>query len=279
MNLKSLNLKWALAFAGAAVVGVVGVVLVLTLMRGGDDHAAAQPDSATATPLATLPPGTVETTVPPGATEAAATPGLTRPVPTVYPIHVPTLPPSLTLTEKRPCPDKWQRISDVVLNYSICIPPDWGILDGRTGDRLTILVVHDQALKVLSPEGFPYPLSVSLYDSLQDPDMNLIYMALSPVPLGTYIPCDAKPLVSQGPLPTVGCQFRFNYTDQGDADYRPDGTMVEIERVVPLPNPEPGLGGPRTGWGLSIGVVGSEKAMQVHGDTISQILDTVEGQP
>jgi hypothetical protein len=47
MNLKSLNPKWALAFAGAAVVGVVGVVLVLTLMRGGDEQATAQPDSAT----------------------------------------------------------------------------------------------------------------------------------------------------------------------------------------------------------------------------------------
>jgi len=35
MRLRALNLKWALAFAGVAAVGVVGVVLVLTLMRGG----------------------------------------------------------------------------------------------------------------------------------------------------------------------------------------------------------------------------------------------------
>jgi hypothetical protein len=53
MNLKALNLKWALAFAGAAVVGVVGVVVVLSLIRGGDEQATAQSDSATATPPAT----------------------------------------------------------------------------------------------------------------------------------------------------------------------------------------------------------------------------------
>ena len=69
MNLKSLNLKWTLAFAGAAAVGVVGVVLVLTLMRGSDDHATAQSDSATATPLATA-----EATVPAEGTTTPITP-------------------------------------------------------------------------------------------------------------------------------------------------------------------------------------------------------------
>ena len=274
-----MNLKWVAAFAGAAVVGAVGVVLVLTLMRGGDEQATAQPDSATATPLATLLPGTVEATVTPGATEAAGTPRPTKPAAPDYPLHIPTLPAGLTLGEKRPCPDKWQRISEDVLNYSICIPPDWGILDYETGERSTELTIHGRDFKILSSEGFPYPVGVPLHKILQDPSISLIYVALSPTPPGSNITCDAKPRAQLGSLPAVQCQFKFNYTEYGDVDYRPDGSMVEIDTVVPLPSPEPSTVGPRTGYGLFIGIVGSEKAMQLHSETISQILDTVEGQP
>jgi hypothetical protein len=285
MNLKALNLKWTLAFAGAAAVGVVGVVLVLTLMRGGDDHAAAQPDSTTATPLATLPAGTAEATapprgtVPPGATEAAGTPVAARSPYPYYPREIPTLAPGLTLTGKRPCPEGWQRVSNDALNYSICIPPDWGVLNEGTGGRSTTLTIPADTVKILSPEGFPRPVGVPLYESLQNPDMNLIFIQLSVASPNAGMACDAKPRAPLGSLPAVGCQARFDYTDWGDANYRPDGTMVGTDIVVPLPNPKPDPVDPTIRFGLHIAIVGSEKAMQVHGETISQILDTVEGQP
>jgi hypothetical protein len=257
------GLKWVAAFAVAALVGVIGVIVVLSVMGGGE-QATAQPTTPT---------------VPPTATGAPGTPAATRPARQEHPVQIPTLPPSPALTGKQPCPDKWQRISDDVLNYSICIPPDWGVLNEETGGRSTGLTVHAQSVKILSPEGFPYPAGVPLYRALADPSTNLVYMALGSAPPGSSIACDVKPRAPLGSLPAAECQARFNYTDLGDQDYRPDGTMIETDVVVPLPNPQAGLGGPRTGYGLLIGIAGSEKAMQVHGETISQILDTVEGQP
>jgi hypothetical protein len=60
MNLKALNLKWALAFIGATVVGAIGVVLVLTLTGSGDKQATAQPADETPTTVATVAPGPTE---------------------------------------------------------------------------------------------------------------------------------------------------------------------------------------------------------------------------
>jgi hypothetical protein len=62
MNLKALNPKWALAFAGAAVVGVVGVVLVITLTGSDDEQATA---------------GLAAPTIPSVATKGARTPVFT----------------------------------------------------------------------------------------------------------------------------------------------------------------------------------------------------------
>jgi hypothetical protein len=284
MNPRRWNLKWVAAFVTAAAVGAIGVVVVLTVMGGGDGQATAGETTATVspdkteaegtpTPLDTAPAGT------PGATEATATPGAIRPVVPHYPLQIPTVPAGLTLAPKRPCPDKWQRISDDVLNYSMCIPPDWGILDERTGDRSTARTVHAQGLKILSPEGFPYPIGTPLDKPLQDPEKNLVYMTLGSAPPGSSIPCHVESRSSLGQFPAAQCQLRFNFTDWGDPDYRSDGTMVATEIIVPLANPEPGPGGDRTGYGLLIGMTGSEKAMEVHDDTISEILNTFEGQP
>jgi hypothetical protein len=268
MNLKALNLKWALAFAAAAVVGAMGVVLVLALMRGGDEQATAQP----ATP-----------TTPPVATEAGGTPVPTWPPSPRYVAEIPSVPTGFTVAEKRSCPDGWQRVSDDVLNYSLCIPPDWGILDYETGERSKELTVHGHGFKILSPEGFPYPAEVPLDKLLQDPDMNLIWIQLAHSSPGTKIACDAKPRAPLGALPAVECEYRFNYTNdpdpRHDIEYRPDGGMIGINIILPMPNQEPDPVDPKIRFGLHIAVVGSEKAMQVHGDTISQILDSVEGQP
>jgi hypothetical protein len=263
MNLKALNLKWTLAFLAAAAAGVVGVVLVLTLTGGRDERVGAEE---------TTPP------VPPVATQVE-TPAVVRPRPTYYPLPVPTLPSGFTLAPKRSCPERWQRISDDVLNYSICIPPDWGILDEKTGGRSTEFTDHARGLKILSGEGFPYPIGTPLYEVLGETDKNLVYMTLGAAPPGSSIPCHVEPRSSLGQFPASQCQLRFNFTNWGDPDYRSDGAMVETEIIVRLPNPEAGLGGPRTGYGLLIGMTASEKAMEVHGDTISEILSTFEGQP
>jgi hypothetical protein len=216
-------------------------------------------------------------------TQPATAPALLRPTPPDYPAEIPTVPSGFTTGEKRPCPEKWQRVSDDVLNYSLCIPPDWGILDYKTGERSTQLARHDEDLKILSPDGFPYPVGVPFEKLFQDPDINLIWIQLAPSSPGADIACDAKPRAPLGSLPAVQCEYRFNYTNdpdpRNDIEYRADGTMVGINVILPLPNQEPDPVAPTIRFGLHIAIVGSEKAMEAYGDTISQILDTVEGQP
>ncbi len=275
MRLGTWNLKWVVAFLVATAVGAAGVIVVLSVMKGGSEPATAQPTAGeTATPAAT-PSGTLT----PGQAQPTQTPESVRPAAPYYPLHIPAAPALSSLAPKRACPDGWQRISDDVLNYSICIPSDWGILDESTGQRSTQLLVHEEDLKILSSEGFPNPIGQPLDKPLQDPTKDMIYMAVDPVPPDSGIACDAQPRAPLGSLPAVQCEFRFNYTSYGDADYRADGNMVETDTVVALPNPQPGPVGSQTGYGLFIAVVGSDRAVQVHGDTISQILNSIEGQP
>jgi len=284
MNPRNWDLKWIAAFAAAAVVGADGVVVLLSVLVGDDGQATAGEVTPTVLPAATevegspAPLGTAPA-VTPEPTEATATPAAVTLAVPHYPVQIPTVPPGLRLAPKRPCPDTWWRISDDVLNYSMCIPPDWGILDERAGDRSTARTVHAQGLKILSPEGFPYPVGVPLDKLLQDPEIDLIWMPVGVVPPGSTIECDPKPRAAIGPLPAVECQSRFNYTDWGDTDYRADGNMVAISIIIPLPDPEGGPAGSRAGYGLMISVVGSDKAIEIHSNTISQILNSVEGQP
>jgi len=284
MNPRTWNLKWIAAFAMTAVVGAVGVVVVLTVMGGDDGQATAGETTPTVLPVATeaeetpAPLDTVPASTP-ATTETTGTPGAVRPVVPHYQLDIPTIPPGLTVAPKRPCPNEWQRISDDVLNYSMCIPPDWGSLDEKTGDRSTELTDHARGLKILSGDGFPYPIGTPVYEVLGDTDKNLVYMTLGAAPPGSSIPCHVEPRSSLGQFSASQCQLRFDFTKWGDPDYRSDGAMVGTEIIVPLPNPEPGLGGSRTGYGLLIGMTAGEKAMEVHSDTISEILSTFEGQP
>lgn len=239
----------------ALSVAAVGATIVPVMMSatgcGGSQHGTAEPSIA------------------------MATPAVARPVPTEYPLHIPPIPAGFALPPKRPCPDGWQRVSDDVLNYSICIPADWGILDEKTGEPSKDLTDQGHGLKILSADGFPNPVGQSIDRALQDPTRNVIYIATGSASASpnSYIACDAQPRAPLGSLPAVQCQFRFNYS-RGDADQRPDGNMVETDMIVVLPDAKSGVGD-----GVFIAVAGSQRAVQVHADTISQILDTVEGQP
>ena len=294
MNLKSLNLKWTLAFAGAVVVGAVGVVLVLTLTRGSDDHATAQSDSATATPLATLPSETVEATVPPGPAEGTATPitpGPYKPELPSYPVVIPTLPPGLTLNGKRPCPDGWGRISDDMANYSICVPPGWGMPDPNTGQPVSEAVLHYDSVLIFSPEAFPYPVGKGTEARL-DPEANFLQIELFAFTSDTTVggACEAKPGGSVAGLPAATCEYRFDpvpYWDQSVAS--PSGKWTGLLMFVPLPGAKPpvGPGGqpfptPKGGpysIGLGISVGARNQVMDRYRDVVSQILDTLEVTP
>lgn len=287
MNLKALNLKWALAFAGAAVVGVVGVVLVLTLMGNGDKQATAQPTDPTAAPLATLPAVTPEATVLAGPT-----------IPPVesYPVVVPTLPKGFVTGEKRPCPEGWQRISDDKANYSFCLPPGWAILDPDSSEPSTRTTVHFESAAILSPEAFPYPYAGSyekgIRDLIRDSEKNVIWMQIFFLQTDENdqpMSCDAKPAGTLGGLPSVSCENHFNIpsgTDRAVPDA--EGEWGRLFVAVPLPNagvppswessPYPA---PKGAYSFAVGILfeGRNEALSHYRDVIYEILDTLEGQP
>jgi hypothetical protein len=274
MNPRTWNLKWVAAFAAAALVGAVGVIAVLTVM-GGDDGQATAEQTGETTP--TVEPA-LSTAEPPLSGTDEPTPSAMEPYP-YYPRQIPTLAPGYVVPEKRACPDRWQRVSNDLLNYSLCLPSDWGILDEETGERSTKLATRELTTKLLSPEGFPYPVGVPLDKLLQDPGSNLIWIQLSTASPNAGMACDAEPRPPLGSLPAVGCEVRFNYSDSGRQDFRSDGRMIEIDIVAPLPNSELDPVTSTARFGLHVAVVGSESAMEAHGKTLSQILDSLEGQP
>jgi hypothetical protein len=297
MNLKALNLKWALAFAGAAAVGAAGVVLVLTLMGGSDQQATAQPADPTATPLATLPSETVEATVPPGPGEGTDTPITPGPKPTLpsYPVVVPALPKGLVTGEKRPCPEGWRRISDDEANYSFCLPPGWGMVDHETGQARADAVMHWESAAILSPEAFPYPYLHSyengIRDLIRDSEKDIIWMQLFFIRAENEqsMSCDAKASQTLGGLPSASCENKFTIppgTDQAMPD--PEGKWERLFVVVPLPNAQtpPELENspyptPEGGYSFALGILfeGRTEASAHYHDVIMQILDTLEGQP
>lgn len=290
MSLKTLNLKWTLAFAGAVVVGAAGVVLVLALVGGGgDDQAVAQPDIPTAIPLATLAP------TPTQQVGATVTPVTTGPAVTTYPVRVPTVPPDFTPPEKRPCPEGWRRLSDDEANYSFCLPPGWAILNPNSSEPSTRTTLHFEGPDVLSPEAFPYPYAGSLgegvRDLMRDSEKNIIWMHLFYIRGDNEQPmsCDAKASGTLGGLPSAACENRFDIplgTDRAMPD--PEGKWERIFVVVPLP----GAGVPASyesmpyptpqggySWALAILFEGRSEAIAHYRDTIEQILHTLEGQP
>ncbi len=295
MNLKAFNPKWTLAFAGAVVVGAVGVVLVLTLMGGGGDEQATAQPAATPTPMprATHPPA------PTGVTEATATSGTTGlPFPT-YPVRVPTVPPDFTLPEKRPCPEGWRRLSDDEASYSFCLPPGWGFLDPGSSEPSTRTIMHWESAAILSPEAFPYPYVASeekgYRDLIRDSEKNIIYMQLLPFWADQqdtiHMTCSAEPSGLAGVLPSERCENRLDMpagTPSAVAMPDPAGRWKRLFVVVPLPTTEgqpslkrSGLPTPEGGYFFGLGIVfeGRSEAFVHYQDVIMQILDTLEGQP
>jgi len=254
------------------------------------------------TPVVTLTPGTVEGTVPPGATEAAGTvePTVgarsTIPPSESYPVVVPTLPPGLTLGEKRLCPEGWRRISDDKANYSLCLPPGWAILDPDSSEPSTRTTMHFESAAILSPEAFPYPYTGSyekgIRDLIRDSEKNVIWMQIfffqTDEP-DQPMSCDAKPAGTLGVLPSVSCENHFNIpsgTDRAVTD--PEGEWGRLFVAVPLPSagvPPSWESSPystsKGGYSFAVGILfeGRNEALAHYHDVIMQILDTLEGQP
>lgn len=292
MNLRALNLKWTLAFLAAAALGVVGVVLVLTLMGGGDEQATAQSDSAT--PLATLPSETSGATASPGPAAGTATPitpGAIKPELPSYPVVIPTLPPDFTLAEKGPCPDGWGRISDDMANYSICVPAGWGMPNPDTGEPMADVVLHYGEAHIYNPEAFPRPVGKAAEAPL-DPEADFLTIVLFPIRTDASLGggCEAKPGGSVAGLPAATCEYRFDpvpYWDQVAAN--PSGNWTARLMFVPLPGAKPpvGPGGqplptPKGGpysTGLGISVSARNEVMDRYRETVSDILATLQVMP
>lgn len=293
INRKSLNLKWALAFAGAAVVGVLGVVLVLTLMGGGGEQATAQPPGSTSTPIATLR-ETVEatvTTAPTGTTATPITPGQIKPELPSYPAVVPEIPKGFTLPEKRPCPEAWGRISDDMAGYSICVPPGWGMVNPNTGEPVSEAVLHYDSLVMFSPEAFPYPVGRGAQPWL-DPEANFLQLELFAIMSDSTVGggCEAKLSGSVAGLPAATCEYKFDpvpYWDQSVPN--PSGAWTGLLMFIPLPGAKPPVGpggeplaAPQGGWppiGLGISVGARNEVMDQYRDVVSKILGTLEVMP
>lgn len=287
MNARALNLKWALAFAGAAVVGAIGVVLVLTLVGNGDKQAIAQPADPTATPLATVP------AVTPGATILARP---TKPELPSFPVVVPALPKDFTPGAKRPCPEGWGQISDDMAVYSICVPPGWGIPDPdlATGAPVANAVLHYGEAYIFSPEAFPYPVGdeSKIAEKLGNPDADFLTIVLFPIRSDTTMGggCEAKLGGSVAGLPAATCEYRFDpvpYWNQAVAD--PSGNWISRLMFVPLPGAKPPVwpggqpvptpkGGPYS-TGLGISVFARNEVMDRYRDTVSEILSTLQVVP
>jgi hypothetical protein len=283
MNPRTWNLKWALAFAGAVVVGVLGVVLVLTLMRGGDDQATAQSDSATATPLATLPPETVEATV------APTTPGSYKPPSTSYPIVVPTPPKGFTLGAKRPCPEGWGQISDDMAVYSICIPPGWGMPVPDSDAPVASAVLHYGNPEIYSPEAFPWLErdEIEVGKKIGNPDAAFVRVILFPATWRTDTPaptvsntCEAEQGASIAGLPAAACEYRYD-RDGGHVP-NPLGSWCGRLVFVSLPSakrPEGFSTDKPYSAVLGIIVAGRCEVVERYRSTLSEILSTLQVVP
>ncbi|OGO07556.1 MAG: hypothetical protein A2Y61_04235 [Chloroflexi bacterium RBG_13_60_13] len=114
MNLKALDLKWALAFAGAVAVAIAATLLTLALVDNGREQATAQGGpTPTPTVAETALPTVDVTSAPPSATETPMTTATPRA--------------GEGLAER--CPAGWVLHDYPNAGYSVCIPPDWVIID------------------------------------------------------------------------------------------------------------------------------------------------------
>jgi hypothetical protein len=281
MNLKSLNLKWTLAFAAAAVVGVLGVVLVLALTRGGDDHATAQSDSATAT---------AEATVPAEGTAAPTTPGAIKPTAEHFPIVVPTPPIGFTLAEKRPCPKGWGQISDDMAVYSICVPPGWGMPDPEPGASAPVAnaVLHYGNPEIYSPEAFPWLErdEREIGQKLSNPDADFVRVVLFPATWRTDTPaptvsntCEAKQGATIAGLPAAACEYRYD-REVGSRVSNPQGSWCGRQIFVSLPSAKPSnpTDEPFSAV-LGIIVAGRCEVVERYRSTLSEMLSTLQVVP
>jgi hypothetical protein len=114
MNLKALNLKWVLAFAGAVAVAAAATLLVLTVMDGGNGKATAEGEPS--------PPAQVAQTATPtsdATSEATATAPSSTPIPTTQAGE----------GQGERCSAGWVLYDYPAAGYSVCIPEDWVLID------------------------------------------------------------------------------------------------------------------------------------------------------
>ncbi len=293
MNLRAFNLKWALAFAGAVVVGAVGVVLVLALMGGETDGRAAAQPAATPTPMplathAADAAATVVTANPVEPTTTSMTPGPTRQEPSSHAVVIPTVPPGFAFPERASCPDQWGMISDDMANYSVCVPPGWGVPDPSNGEAAVDVVLHYDWAYIYNPEAFPRPVGKAA-DRPVDEDADFLTIVLFPVRSDMTIGggCQAEPGGILAGLPAAVCEYKFDRVPSlDDIIPGPSGAWTAQYAFVPLPGATPpvGLGGqplptPEGGsflTGLAISVSGRNEVMDRYQDVVSQILATLE---
>ena len=122
MKLKSLNLKWTLAFAGAVAVAVAATLVTLAIVNNGREQATAQEGP---TPTQEVGQTALPTTAP-SATEMPTT----------------TATPQAGEGLAERCPAGWVLYDYANAGYSVCIPPDWVVIDnsgkGAEGTKISI---------------------------------------------------------------------------------------------------------------------------------------------
>ena len=260
---------------------MVGVVLVLMLMRGGDEQATAQSDSATATPLAALPPETTEATTTPLA-------GPTRRPAEHFPIVVPTPPIGFTLGEKRPCPEGWGEISDDMAVYSICVPPGWGMPVPDSDAPVASAVLHYGNPEIYSPEAFPWLErdEGAVGQKLSNPDADFARVILFPATWRTDTPaptvsntCEAKQGATIAGLPAAACEYRYD-REVGRRVPNPQGSWCGRLIFVSLPSAKPSnpTDEPFSAV-LGIIVQGRCEVVERYRSTLSEMLSTLQVVP
>ncbi len=297
MNLRALNIKWALALAAAAAIGAIGVVLVLTLMGGDEEETSVKSAAPTVTPSATrlatvtpAPTATAEATEPPAPTEmAAVTPGCPEPPLRDDLAVIPAVPPGFNAGDMRPCPEGWSRMIDDVAKYTMCIPPGWGQPGPASGEPAVPPVVHYLAPFFLSPEAFPYPIGTPGAVPAEPDWLRISLTVLTSQSLVINM-CEPELGVTIDSLPAATCEYKYDVIRCGTIppweQPNPAGRWSGLNVYVPLPNSGPvppdleGVPLPRpTGsysTGLYIRATALNEVMDRHRDLVWQILSTVQ---